>query len=61
MQEKVAKSEKLNLVIARAVRDRIKQRNQEIQEALDESGRLMEQDSIESDNEEDISSKMEAF
>ena len=52
MEEKVAKSEKLSVEIARVVRQRIKRRNVEIKQAMEERKKMMDTtESLDSDNE----------
>ena len=51
MEQKDAKSEKLSQEIARNVRQRIKKRNKEIKLAVEEGKKMMETDTLHSDNE----------
>ena len=52
MEEKVAKSEKLSVEMARVVRQRIKRRNVEIKQAMEERKKMMDTtESLDSDNE----------
>ena len=50
MDQKVAKSAKLSHEIARVVRQRIRKRNKEIKQALVETKKMLQTDSLESDN-----------
>ena len=51
MEEKVDKSEKLSVAMARVVRQRVKRRNKEITQALEERKNMMDTESLNSDNE----------
>lgn len=51
MEEKVDKSEKLSVAMARVVRQRVKSRNKEITQAIEERKNMMDTESLNSDNE----------
>lgn len=51
MEEKVDKSEKLSVAMARVVRQRVKRRNKEITQAIEERKNMMDTESLNSDNE----------